>query len=237
MAVELGGRASKLGDTYERLWAVRHAFLVMEGRYQSLLWEPIGEDENGIDLWVTANDGRRVGHQLKRQNRSKEYWSVADLRSESVLQAAKLQLERDSRAEYVFVSSCGVRHLRDLAERSRRDQVDAAVFLNAHVNTNRSRKEDFGSLMSTWGLDEKKADDVETAFKLLQRMTFEVFERTKCVRRETEHVVGLQIEGNPTTIVATIGDLLDNNLGHEFHADELRGYLRAQEFRFQRLAG
>ena len=84
MGMELGGRASKLGDTYERLWAVRHALMVIDGRRQSLLWEPIGEDENGIDLWITANDGHRHGHQLKRQNRSKEYWSIADLREQGV---------------------------------------------------------------------------------------------------------------------------------------------------------
>ena len=61
MGVEPGGRASKLGDTYERLWAVRHALLVIEGGYRSLTWEPIGQDEIGVDIWVTDNDGRRIG--------------------------------------------------------------------------------------------------------------------------------------------------------------------------------
>ncbi|MEE9294613.1 MAG: ATP-binding protein [Phycisphaerae bacterium] len=154
-----------------------------------------------------------------------------------MLQAAKAQLERDSSYEYVFVSSCGVRNLRDLAERSRRDNVSAEVFLKEHVETEKNRKKDFTALMTAWGLDPSSQVDVERTFRLLQRITFEVVERTKRVRHEVEHIAGLQIDGDPPTIVATIGDLLDNNLGTEFHADQLRDYLRERGFRFRQLAG
>ena len=235
--MELGGRSSKLGDTYERVWAVRHALLVIRGEFQSLLWEPVGEDENGIDLWITANDGHRIGHQLKRQNRGEETWSVADLAQGHVLQTARAQLDRDVRSEYVFVSSCGVRSLQDLAERSQRDRVDPKLFVDAHVNTETRRKEDFDRLMLAWGLDQTDPVDVEVAFKLLQRITCDVCGRTKRVRSEVEHLAGLEIDGNATAIVATIGDLLDNKLGHEFHADELRRHIEERGFRFRGLAG
>lgn len=220
--MERGGRASKLGDNYERLWAVRHALMVINGRFQSLLWEPIGADENGVDLWITASNGHKIGHQLKRQNRSKEHWSIADLREEGVLQYARGQLERDMNARYVFVSSCGVRHLRDLAEQSRRADDDPTVFFRDLVCPNKDRKEGFEKLMLAWELDPALPADVSRAFRLLQRMECLIQERSKWEREQVEFATGLMMDGIPANAVAVIGDFLDANLGRTLHADELR---------------
>lgn len=235
--MERGGRASKLGDTYERLWAVRHALLVVEGQSQSLLWEPLGEDENGIDLWIETTDGRRIGHQLKRQNRSKEYWSIADLREEGVLQHARGQLERRTDTEYRFVSSCGVRYLRDLAEQSHRADDDPDVFYRDLVCKNKKREKGFEELMLAWDLDPEATADVTRAFRLLQRMEFLVQERSKWERKQVEFAAGLVMDGTPATAVAAIGDLLDANLGRTLHADELRRRLEKRGFPFRNLAG
>lgn len=237
MGVEVGGRASKLGDTYERMWAVRQALYVIEGRLRSLLWEPVGDDENGIDVWVTKTDGARAGHQLKRQNRDKEYWTVADLREEGVLQSAFEQLNRDRTVEYAFISSCGARHLRDLTEQSRRANNDPTLFYRDLVGANQKRKKEFHELMNTWNLNSNIPDDVERAFCTLQRMNFLVQERAKATRDDVEFAAGLLIDGDPSAVVTSLGDFLDSHLGNELHADALRSALRERGFRFRRLAG
>ena len=235
--MESGGRAAKLGNSYERRWAVHQALLVIAGRSQSLLWEPLGLDENGVDLWVTASDGHKTGYQLKRQNRSKEYWSVADLRAEGVLQYAFEQLVRDIDARYVFVSSCGVRHLRDLAEQSRRANNDATVFFRDLVCTNKDRQKSFHELLSAWGLNPDLTADRKRAFHLLQRMEFWAQERARCEREQVEFAAGLLLDGIPAKAVSSIGDFLDDNLGNDLHADELRAELEKRGFQFRNLAG
>ncbi len=237
MGMEIGGRASKLGDTYERLWAVRHALMVIDGRFSSLLWEPIGEDENGVDLWVTRSDGRRIAHQLKRQNRSKEYWSIADLAEEGVLQYARGQLERDTSARYTFVSSCGVRHLRDFAEQSERANDDPAVFYRDIVCQSEDGKAEFERLMLAWEFDPALPTDVARAFQLLQRTEFLVQERSKSERDQVEFNAGLLMDGAPAAAVAVIGGFLDASLGKALHADELRKKLKQEGFQFRNLAG
>jgi len=132
--MELGGRASKLGNTYERLYAIKMALHVMAGRLRSLIWEPRGDNENAIDVQVTDSDSQRINCQLKRQNQSKEIWSVAELRREGILQYARDLLERDPSATYRFVSSCGVRFLRDISEQSHRaDDPVASVISSARA--------------------------------------------------------------------------------------------------------
>lgn len=237
MGVEVGGRATKLGDTYERLWAVHQAVYVMDGRLRSLLWEPVGEDENGIDVWITKTDGTQVGHQLKRQNRRREYWTVADLREEGVLQSAFQQLLRNPAMQYVFISSSGARHLRDLAEQSHRTNDDAVAFYRDLVCANKDRKKAFHTLMNTWNLKSDVPADVDRAFRTLKRMDFHSQERTKATRDEVEFAAGLLIDGDPAVVVATLGDFLDSHLGDELHADELRRALRDRGFQFRRLAG
>lgn len=235
--MELGGRATKLGNTYERLWAVRQALYVIEGRCSSLLWEPVGDDESGIDLWVTNSDGSRIGYQLKRQNRDKEYWSVSDLRGERVLEFAREQLERDSQASYVFVSSCGVRFLRDLAEQSQRANDDPVIYYRDLVCVNKERKKAFHELMSAWSLDPNDPANMDLAFRMLQRMTFEIQERSNRTRDEIEFASGLLIDGDSAQVVATLGDFLDDHLGKQLHADDFRNALQDHGFRFRRLAG
>lgn len=237
MGVEVGGRATKLGDSYERLWAVRQVLYVIEGRLASVLWEPIGDDENGIDIWVRKTDGTRVGHQLKRQNRDKEYWTVADLREENVLQSALAQLDRNDFSCYVFVSSCPVRHLRDFTEQSLRADNNATSFHQDIVSSSKERTRAFDALMRTWDLNSNSPNDLERAFGLLQRMDFHVLERTKSTRNEVEFAAGLLVDGDPATVVATLGDYLDSKLGNELHADELRSALSERGFQFRRLAG
>src|SRR5258707_15655043 len=85
MAVERGGRADKLGNRYEGLWAARNLLLVLAGEVVAVTVEAVGDDEEGVDLWVDYADGRREAHQCKRKNRTSGKWTLTELRSRKVL--------------------------------------------------------------------------------------------------------------------------------------------------------
>lgn len=46
MSLEIGGRADKLGNEYERRWVVNVAFELLEGRATWIQWEPQSSTRN-----------------------------------------------------------------------------------------------------------------------------------------------------------------------------------------------
>lgn len=81
MPNEKGGRADKAGNKYEIEWVIYQMIKVIEEKLYSVELEPIGEDEKGIDLWVTFPDGSREGQQCKSRNGSKAEWDISSLKS------------------------------------------------------------------------------------------------------------------------------------------------------------
>ena len=63
MAAEPGGRAAKLGERYEGLWVARQMLFALLGQSRSVQLEALGDDEQGVDLWVVRSDGTRVAQQ------------------------------------------------------------------------------------------------------------------------------------------------------------------------------
>ena len=63
MASEPGGRADKLGNEFEKLWAVRHLIDLVAGTAVSVRIECLGDDEKGTEFWVVRPDGTREAHQ------------------------------------------------------------------------------------------------------------------------------------------------------------------------------
>ena len=128
MASERGGRADKLGNEFERLWAVRHLIEVIAGMATTFRIEALGDDEKGTEFWVGRPDGTREAHQCKRENGAAGKWSVAALESKRIISNAKLQLDRDPSHRFVFASGDKASHLSDLAARAERcDTADEFV--------------------------------------------------------------------------------------------------------------
>lgn len=68
MAFERGGYADKRGNQYEDRWVVKQLLRVLNEEILSVTVEPVGEDERGVDLWVTRCDGTRQAQQCKARN-------------------------------------------------------------------------------------------------------------------------------------------------------------------------
>ena len=57
MAHEIGGRADKFGNRFENNWVISKLLDVIEERVSFIILEALGEDEEGVDLWVGYNNG------------------------------------------------------------------------------------------------------------------------------------------------------------------------------------
>jgi hypothetical protein len=142
MASEPGGRADKLGNEFEKLWAVRHLIEVVAGAAVTVRIECVGDDEKGTEFWVVRPNGTREAHQCKRENASGGRWSVAKLEAKRIISNAKFQLDRDPAYRFVFVSSDRAPHLADLCERGMTCE-SASDFREHSVTTSRDLLHEF----------------------------------------------------------------------------------------------
>jgi len=226
MSREIGGRADKDGNEFERLWVTDQALRVLQGRATSLQWEPPGPTSFGLELEVGLPDGKREVHQCKIEKDLKGQWSAADLDAAGVLKAALRHLQRPSVSEFVFVSrDPAVSALRDLVERAHRMNADPELFFGEALSA-REHQHEFQYLCKAWALDHNQAEDRARAFSFLQRLRFEVGIWDPSQRDRLERAAGLLAEGEGREIVSSLGSLLSSNLGKETYADDIRGYLR-----------
>lgn len=112
-----GGEAAKLGGHFEAAWTVRMALEVLHGRADSILLEPELPLGFGAEF-VVGRRGVLEAHQVKRQHGRRNGWTVAALKREGVLDAARLHAE--DRREFHFVSMVPCRPLDELADQARR---------------------------------------------------------------------------------------------------------------------
>ena len=94
MAFELGGRADKFGNRYERRYFVSLMAKVLQGGLLSVQSEPTGDDESGTDIIVEYQGGRKDFHQCKARNGSNEHWTMSALARHKVFQHIKEHLHR-----------------------------------------------------------------------------------------------------------------------------------------------
>src|SRR6476661_114611 len=223
MSREIGGRADKDGNEFERLWVTDQALRVLQGRATSLQWEPPCPTSFCLELEVGLPDGKREVHQCKIEKDLKGQWSAADLDAAGVLKAALRHLQRPSVSEFVFVSrDPAVSALRDLVERAHRMNADPELFFGEALSA-REHQHEFQYLCKAWALDHNQAEDRARAFSFLQRLRFEVGIWDPSQRDRLERAAGLLAEGEGREIVSSLGSLLSSNLGKETYADDIRG--------------
>jgi hypothetical protein len=211
MASDPAGRADKLGNEFERLWAVRHLIELVSGRAMSVKIEALGDDERGTEFWVDRPDGTREAHQCKRENGTTGRWSVADLEAKRVITNAQVQLGGDPRHRFIFASGDKVTHLSDLAERSHRCD-NPAEFVEFLATTSRGHAREFNNLCQRLGLDPVRPQDSAKALDFLRRFRPQVVDKNS-LRDEVEELASRWVSGEPRDVVAALKDLVDESIG------------------------
>lgn len=154
MPFENGGRADKFGNKYESCWVVKQLLRLLNEEIYSLVIEPIGKEEEGVDLWITNKDGSKECHQVKARNASKEYWTFGDLESKDIFEKTKKQLDFNKDASYYLVSAVASVMLNDLTKRARNSNGNSGDFYKYQIeNSGKKVKSSFKKFARYFDLD------------------------------------------------------------------------------------
>ncbi len=209
--MEPGGRADKLGNRFEGTWVALQLLHVLAGSLKSVEIEPLGEAEEGVDLWVVYADGQQEAQQCKRGNASKGSWSVADLRSRGVLRHLRDQLRRDSSFRYAFISGDPAPDFRGLCERAQGAGGDSRRFFSVQVQATQGPRKSHHQFCTALGLDPQNPEHRDEAFDLLTRSSAEVFPPGRSGESLPLSLARLLFEGEPSQGLAVLRDLISES--------------------------
>jgi len=231
MAFEPGGYADKLGNRYEGRWVARQMLLLLSEQLTSITLESVGDDEAGVDLWVTRLDGAREAQQCKAENGTKFNWSLRDLASRGVLPHLKMQLQRDPAHRFAFVSSTPANQLRDLSRSASDSTGEAESFYNDQIVAgSKERKEAFAVFCECLELHESDPGDRRIALDLLTRSDFHLFADDLEQREELKWMAKQSVVGDSAAVIALLANFAEENLRKPIIASDVRQHLMRSSF-------
>ncbi len=125
MAYEIGGRADKFGNRYEYNWIIHKILDVAEEKITYVLIEAIGDDEQGVDLWLGNNDGSFEAQQCKARCGSDEYWTYGSANEKGIFLYWKKQLSRNEKIFVSLVSPLSFSLFEDITKRARNSYTES----------------------------------------------------------------------------------------------------------------
>jgi len=237
MAFEPGGRAEKLGNRYEGRWVVSKLLQLVYEDIRSVEIECIGDDERGVDLWITRNDGVRQAQQCKARNASQESWSVSDLKRRGVLEYAKYQLDRDRNHEFALVSGVPATQIGDICESARSSNGRPEDFYEHQiVKIGSTRRTVFCNFCKALRLNADTPADRGDVFDYLRRSYVHAFSDDQHTRETMRTWAGMLFTGEPDVVIASLADYAEGVLGQVIHADDVRGHMASLGFHPVQLA-
>ncbi|MFB6841163.1 NACHT domain-containing protein [Streptomyces sp. NPDC056361] len=155
MSPRTGGETDKFGNRYEGAWVVRHLLWILSGQGQSITVEDADPElERGSEFTFHNGEIEEV-HQLKRQNRNINSWSVSSLQERGIWHDARHHIEAGRK--FHFVSILPAKPLQEIADRAQRSQ-DLKSFVDQWLTSEELRdvfnqlakSEIFGSPQKAW---------------------------------------------------------------------------------------
>ncbi|MFJ3101785.1 hypothetical protein [Streptomyces sp. NPDC086835] len=205
MSPRPGGETDKFGNRYEGAWTVRHLLYVLLGSAQSITVEdPDPERERGAEFTYRRSTVEEV-HQLKRQNRNVNNWSVASLQEKGIWEDAHWHIKAGR--QFHFVSTLPAKPLQELTDRVRRSR-DLKSFLEQWLTE--ELRDPFDQLSS-----ETIFGSAETAWDVLQGFWISWPDEQDLIKMNAA-LAELLLDGSSGLSAAlTLGDLVQHNLGVE----------------------
>lgn len=231
MPYEVGGRADKLGNRYEGRWVVKELLRLLNEEIASVTVEAIGEEEEGVDLWVKNRDGSLECHQCKARNGSKEYWDLSDLAARGIFKKAKKQLDSREDITYYLVSAVSGMMLNDLIIRSKTSNGNSEDFYKYQIEkSGKEVSKAFKRFVRYLELDINSKYGRQRAYQYLKKMNIVQFPDDIETKRNLIETIKYLFTGNTETIYnILLSYVIENDmLGREITPYILINYLENQ---------
>lgn len=172
MSLEPGGFAEKTGNRYESSWVTFQLLRLLDEKISSVQVEPLGEDEDAVDVIIGNLDGSKEHHQCKIGEKSVEAWTLATLESKKLLTKGFEHILSGSKS-YKVVSRIGFRLLEDICESARNTTGSSLDFFEHQItNISQDRSKLFNDLCDRLKLVQTDSSDLDKALLFLQ--SFEI---------------------------------------------------------------
>lgn len=173
MPYEVGGRADKEGNRYEIKYSILKILEVIEEKLDYVVLEAIGDDEQGVDIWIGKKDGSKEGQQCKGRNGSKDSWDYGSANSKSIFENWHAQLDRDSDICVSLVTPIAFQDLEDLLKRVNNSNENAADFYNHQIKSSSAKFQGFyKNLCQVMNLNICDNKDIQKSIYYLKRIFF-----------------------------------------------------------------
>lgn len=239
MSFEPGGLADKLGNRYEGRWVTKQLLRFLNEEIRSVTVEAIGDDEQGVDLWIEKNDGVRQAQQCKARDGSKEFWSISDLKSRGILSHLQFQLNAHQQHEFALVSGVGATLFQDICNSARVSNHNPEDFFKYQIQAvGQTRRGGFRQFCEAFALDPEREADRARAFDYLWRTYVILYPDDHNTWQDLLSEAGYLLTGIPETVVSTLLAYAENNdtFRKPIYADELRRHLAILGINPKRLA-
>ncbi|PAV27790.1 hypothetical protein CIL05_20140 [Virgibacillus profundi] len=239
MPYEKGGRADKRGNRYEIRWGIYQLLCVLEEKTEYVIFEAIGDEEEGVDIWVEYRDGRQEGQQCKGRNSANESWTYGDLNSKNILSKWKIQLDRGDNISVSLVSPLAFTYLEDLTSRAINSADNPRLFYKHQIKGSDTKFINFArNFCGALGFDISGTDEYQLnkMINYLSRIKYRQSsdgERNEIILDK----IGLLFQGDESAIYdALVTWLIDGDiLGKRIGVNQIHSFLTSKKIKLRNL--
>jgi len=197
----------------------------------------LGDDEEGVEFWVADQSGKRKAFQCKARNANADYWTAGALNAKAIFRNAKSQLDRNSDAEYHFVSAVDAIQVKDICDKARNSN-DWQSFYKYQIKNSQKRKQQFATICRGFQLSENNEGDIEKVYYYLQKIFFNQYPDDPHNKSDLLNRISYLIEGNAESIYTLLITFAEENdyLGQKITANDLWNFLEKNNCCPKRLA-
>lgn len=231
MALEAGGYAEKFGNRYEANWAAYQLLRLLEEKITWITIEPIGDDEEGVDVIIGTDQDQTEHHQCKAGAGYSEYWSFSQLKEANIFKNALSQIERGN-TEFHLVSPLPSKKISDLSDSALNSNNSPDDFMKYQINVSKQREKDFNTICTYLELDTNVPSNINRAIYFLQKFKITPYIINRYTQNELEDKASALFLGDPVKLLSFLKNypVEFNKLRKKIILSELLSDLKASGF-------
>lgn len=238
MPYEVGGRADKEGNRYEIKYSILKILEVIEEKIDYVVLEAIGDDEQGVDIWIGKKDGSKEGQQCKGRNGSKDSWDYGSANSKNIFENWKAQLDRDLDVCVSLVTPIAFQDLVDLLTRANNSNEIAEDFYNYQIKSSSTKFQGFyKNFCQVMNLNINNNKDIQKSIYYLKRIFFHQIPDSY-LREMILQKISYLFSGDEKNIYAQlIAWIIDGDiLGKRINIGLIRQFIEMNNLQFKNLS-